>query len=47
MSEILVVKLGGTTIQEQSQVLDEVATVARPLTATGKSTVCARPTSQA
>jgi acetylglutamate kinase len=29
MSEILVVKLGGTTIAEQSQVLEEVATVAR------------------
>ena len=29
MSEILVVKLGGTTIAEQSQVLDEVAAVAR------------------
>ena len=29
MSEILVVKLGGTTIQEQAQVLDEVAAVAR------------------
>jgi acetylglutamate kinase len=29
MSEILVVKLGGTTIAEQSQVLQEVATVAR------------------
>lgn len=29
MSEILVVKLGGTTIAEQRQVLDEVAAVAR------------------
>lgn len=29
MSEILVVKLGGTTIAEQSQVLEEVATIAR------------------
>src|SRR6476661_10702947 len=29
MSEILVVKLGGTTIADQSQVLDEVAAVAR------------------
>ena len=29
VSEILVVKLGGTTIAEQSQVLEEVATVAR------------------
>ena len=29
MSEILVVKLGGTTIAEQSQVLEEVAAVAR------------------
>ena len=29
MSEILVVKLGGTTISEQAQVLDEVAAVAR------------------
>ena len=29
MSEVLVVKLGGTTISEQAQVLDEVATVAR------------------
>ena len=29
MSEILVVKLGGTTIADQAQVLDEVATVAR------------------
>ncbi|MBA2700831.1 MAG: acetylglutamate kinase [Chloroflexi bacterium] len=29
MSEILVVKLGGTTLAEQSQVLREVATVAR------------------
>ena len=29
MSEILVVKLGGTTIADQAQVLDEVASVAR------------------
>ena len=29
MSEILVIKLGGTTIAEQSQVLEEVAAVAR------------------
>src|SRR6476469_2680568 len=29
MSEILVVKLGGTTIADQSQVLEEVAAVAR------------------
>src|ERR687892_2403347 len=29
MSEILVVKLGGTTIQDQQQVLGEVAAVAR------------------
>ena len=29
MSEILVVKLGGTTIAEQKQVLEEVATIAR------------------
>src|SRR3954451_7575679 len=29
MSEILVVKLGGTTIADQSQVLDEVAAIAR------------------
>jgi len=29
VSEILVVKLGGTTIAEQSQVLEEVATIAR------------------
>ena len=29
MSEILVVKLGGTTIADQSQVLTEVAAVAR------------------
>jgi acetylglutamate kinase len=29
VSEILVVKLGGTTIAEQSQVLADVATVAR------------------
>ena len=29
MSEILVVKLGGTTIADQQQVLEEVATVAR------------------
>ena len=29
MSEILVIKLGGTTIAEQSQVLGEVAAVAR------------------
>ncbi|HEU0235932.1 MAG TPA: hypothetical protein VFR14_05770, partial [Candidatus Limnocylindrales bacterium] len=29
MSEILVVKLGGTTIADQKQVLDEVAAVAR------------------
>ncbi|HEV8281058.1 MAG TPA: acetylglutamate kinase [Candidatus Limnocylindrales bacterium] len=29
MSEILVVKLGGTTIAEQSQVLEEVAAIAR------------------
>src|SRR3989440_10519345 len=29
MSEVLVVKLGGTTIDDQRHVLDEVATVAR------------------
>ena len=29
MSESVVIKLGGTTIAEQAQVLDEVATLAR------------------
>src|SRR6187455_3853543 len=29
MSEVLVIKLGGTTISDQAQVLDEVAAIAR------------------